>query len=141
MWCCEVERLGLGENRDSPAELLETHLIRLLDAPDLDHVPGARANEIVRLHLASRNALLTTDIRASFWIRGRLSGLNKQRMSLVDSMLGSRGGSSLDGTTSRAVNELVEEYQRLADDAEVISRGYQVRDQMLHREILHQAVS
>ncbi len=119
----------LASRNGTPVRLLETQLIRLSTSPDLTSAVIGRAGSIISAHRASRDALLTPDLRASFWIRQQLASLDTQRMMLSDTAL-ARGSS--EGAQER-LNRLVEnEYAGLKRDGTRISDAYRLRDRMLH---------
>ncbi|WP_197231690.1 vWA domain-containing protein [Novipirellula artificiosorum] len=122
-----LDRVTVESNK--PSRLVETYLIRLLSAPDLPQVGGIRANAIVESHRASRGALLTKDLRASFWIRQATTTLDFQRMRFTDAALG-HGESG--GAETQLSLLTTADYRKIHARGDMVSEAYQLRDQMLH---------
>lgn len=109
--------------------LLESHLLRLLTAPDLTYVRGSSAKSIAELHEVSRDAMPSRDpqrdLRSAFWIRDQVRELDRERMIEVDLMLGN-------DRSSVKQDVIKEEYARVEEVGDQVSSAYQLRDQMLH---------
>ncbi len=123
-----LETGGVGANSRLPARLLETHLIRLFSAPDLNRMSDDRINAIIGAHRASRAALLQPDLRALFWLRGRALKLDEQRLEWGDQLFADAGPSD----TVERLTQLSKEYETLGASGKMISDAYRLRDQMLH---------
>ena len=120
---------SIGQGGGNSVDLVESHLIRLLAAPDLEHVHEARAKTILDLHRASRDTYFTKDVRASFWIRSRASELTQKRMVFVDRLLATDNVSGAGSTQ----DQIKTKYSDLKKPADTISGAYRLRDEMLHQ--------
>lgn len=114
-----------------PATLLESQLTRLLSAPDLSHLDSETIKILIDCQVQSRDTLCTDDLRASFWIRQRLHGLEQQRLACIDRML-SRNPDEQALGRDRWRRDVSPGFDSLAESASVISRAYKLRDQMMH---------
>ncbi|QEF98655.1 hypothetical protein Mal15_27100 [Stieleria maiorica] len=113
-----------------PASLLESQLIRLCAAPDLQHLEPKTIASLFECQALSRQTLCSDDLRASFWIRKRLADLQQERLACVDRML-SRNASE-QGLGRSRWPEVRGGFDSLRQSASEISQAYQLRDQMLH---------
>ncbi|MEL6107064.1 MAG: caspase family protein [Planctomycetota bacterium] len=113
------------------AGLIESHLLRLLSAKDLAHLDGGVIATILQSNALSRQAVCAPDLRASFWIRDRLTQVNAARLSDVDRML-SRDASQQSVGKDEWENRTRDRLEALIDSADKISAAYRLRDEMLH---------
>ncbi|WP_182870105.1 caspase family protein [Rhodopirellula sp. JC639] len=113
-----------------PASLLESQLMRLCAAPDLQHLEPQTIATLFECQNLSRQTLCSDDLRASFWIRSRLADLQQQRLACVDRMLSRNTGEQTLGRSRWA--EVRVGFESLKQSAAEISQAYQLRDQMLH---------
>ncbi|TWT82346.1 von Willebrand factor type A domain protein [Planctomycetes bacterium CA13] len=116
-------------NPNQPARFVETHLIRLLTAPDISNIRGDRAVAILQSHRASREAAFTKDLRASFWTRNAMSNLDRQRMMFCDAAL---AHAESGGAETKLSVLSMDDYPELRDRGQKISDAYRLRDQMFH---------
>lgn len=120
----------------TPADYLETHLLRLRTAADMEHVPDEYWQTILKTHVRSRYAAFTRDLRAYFWIHETLHELDRKRMTYVDALLShveSRNAQEdLQNLIDSPESQASKSYQQITDDGELISEAYYTRDAMLH---------
>ncbi len=121
----------LKERTDGAPRLLESHLIRLLAAPDMGHVSAETAAAVFESHQASREVILTKDPRALFWIQEEVDRAERERLSATDAVL----APGPDAQTPRPLKDHARDggaYARLRDRGDLISDAYRRRDAMLH---------
>ena len=118
----------VGHHSEAPVRFLESHLIRLLSAPDLGHVGLADSDRVLRLHNQSRQVAFPSDVRASFWMRHRTAGFDSDRMILIDRILGQRSTTGMEDSLA-GIEKAAE---KLILRASEISDAYLLRDQLLH---------
>lgn len=116
---------------DRSAGLIESHLLRLLSSEDLSHLDGGMIGTILKSNALSRRAICPPDLRASFWIRDRLTQLNAARLTNVDRML-SRDASQQSVGKDEWENQTRDQLETLIDSSEQVSAAYRLRDEMLH---------
>jgi len=113
----------------TPARFLETHLIRLLTSDDLSMVDPEVSKWVAETNRASRDVILTPDLRAYFWIRQPSLQADQLRMNDVDRVFSP-------GTNKGAGDRLERmggsQYAELIRQGQAVSMAYRLRDQMLH---------
>ncbi|TWU45750.1 hypothetical protein Q31b_09260 [Novipirellula aureliae] len=122
-----IDKSKVAEN--TPARFLETHLIRLMTADDLSGVEPDVAKWVAETNRASRDAILTPDLRAYFWIRQPSIQADLLRMNDVDRVF-SPGANK--GAGDRLERMRGSQYAELVRQGESVSMAYRLRDQMLH---------
>ncbi len=110
--------------------LLETHLIRMLAAPDLRDVPAKSAASVMTSLRESRDAIWTDDIRGAFWVHAEIDEAERDRMAAVDRWLAQ--GSVAAGAPAWDDGELPKRYAKIRERGRIVSAAYQRRDAMLH---------
>ncbi|MCO8120128.1 VWA domain-containing protein [Stieleria sp. TO1_6] len=116
---------------DRPAQLLETHLLRMLNADDLTHVDPATRAFVMDSQHAVRDTLCAKDLRSSFWIRRRLNKINQHRLACIDRML-SHDRDQQSAGRDRWQRFIAPALEGLNKTAARISDAYILRDKMLH---------
>ena len=126
-----VAAAALVENRFGVrTRLLESHLIRMLAAPDLNGVPDKSAASVMTSLRASRDAIWTDDVRGSFWVQAEIDDAERDRMAAVDRWLAS--GSVAADAPAWDDGELPKRYARIRQRGRTVSAAYRRRDAMLH---------
>ncbi|MCC9602982.1 VWA domain-containing protein [Stieleria sp. JC731] len=125
----ESRQLATGS---MPAQYVESHFMRLLDASDLTHLSSADRSLIFASHLDSRKALYKGDLRVNFWIREEFDRLNADRLRSVDQVFSQSNDERAAGS-ARLQSSIRESFATLTDQADQISAAIAQRDQSLHR--------
>ena len=113
------------------SRLLESHLIRLLAAPDLGHLTASSAAAVMTSLRSSREMILTKDLRASFWIRNEMDEVERDRLSAIDAVL-APGVNASAMRPLEAFARVAETHVQIREWGDAISDAYRRRDTMLH---------